>query len=150
MSFNPVVVWFLAGLALILAEFALPGVILVFFGLGAWLAAVTTWLHLTPGWTSQLLTFAFSSVILLVLLRRRFRTRLFGHEMDPQDPAANLDAITGEPVTVSVAIAPGRDDGRVEYKGAAWNARSDVELTVGSRAEVVAVDGITLIVRPRA
>ena len=42
MSFSPELIWFVAGLALILSEFMLPGIILVFFGAGAWLT-------LTPG-----------------------------------------------------------------------------------------------------
>lgn len=32
---SPAQIWFLVGLVLVLAEFALPGVILVFIGLGA-------------------------------------------------------------------------------------------------------------------
>ncbi len=72
MSFDPVLIWFLAGLALILAEFMIPGVILIFFGVGAWMTAVTAWLGITPGWTSQLLTFAISSVVMLQLMPSRF------------------------------------------------------------------------------
>ena len=53
----------------------LPLGVLVFFGAGAWLAALTTWLGLTPGWSSQLLVFGVSSVLLVVLLRRRLRLR---------------------------------------------------------------------------
>ena len=79
MEFNPVLIWFLAGLAFIIFEFALPGIILVFFGVGAWITSLTTWAGLTPGWTSQLLTFSISSVFLLVLLRRWFRAKFFAH-----------------------------------------------------------------------
>ena len=35
--FTPEIVWFLIGLALIIMEFAAPGVLTVFFGIGAWL-----------------------------------------------------------------------------------------------------------------
>ena len=73
MSINPVLIWFLAGLVLVLLEFAAPGVIIVFFGLGAWIAAVTTWVGLTDGLTSQLLTAGVSSVVLLAVLRRWLR-----------------------------------------------------------------------------
>ena len=50
MDFNPVLIWFLIGLALVLSEFMLPGIILVFFGLGAWAVCLTTWMGLTGGW----------------------------------------------------------------------------------------------------
>jgi len=34
--FNPTLIWFFIGLVLLIAEFSVPGVILVFFGIGAW------------------------------------------------------------------------------------------------------------------
>ncbi len=148
MNFDPVLLWFLAGLALIISEFVLPGVILVFFGAGAWIVAMTTWLGITPGWTSQILTFAVSSVILLVFLRRWFRTRFFGYVAGDQSPEDNLDDLAGNEVTVMADITPG-GTGQVEYKGAAWSARSDSEMAVGEKAIIVQSEGITLVVRPR-
>lgn len=147
MTFNPVLIWFLAGLALVIFEFTVPGVILVFFGLGAWITALTTWAGLTDGWTSQLLTFAISSVLMLVFLRRWFRAKFFGHSTGGQDPLSNLDDFKGQVVTVTVDIDPGTG-GKVEFKGADWSARCDTALSAGSRAEIVGVDGITLMVRP--
>ena len=148
MTFDPILIWFLIGLALVLSEFMLPGIILVFFGVGAWIVSLTTWMGLTGGYTSQLLVFAISSILLLAMLRRWFRSKLFGHKDDEQDPFDNLDDLTGETVTVTSVIDPSSGDGKVEYKGAAWSARSDMHLPAGSRAVVVAADGITLVVRP--
>jgi membrane protein implicated in regulation of membrane protease activity len=147
MTFNPVLIWFLAGLALVLFEFTVPGVILVFFGLGAWITALTTWAGLTGGWTSQMLTFAVSSVLLLVFLRRWFRAKFFGHLTGGQDPLNNLDEFKGQAVTVTEAIDPVAG-GKVEYKGADWSARCDTPLATGTRALIEKVDGITLVVRP--
>lgn len=147
MTFDPVLLWFLAGLALFLFEFTVPGVILVFFGAGAWITALTTWIGLTDGWTSQLLTFSISSVLLLVLLRRWFRARFFGHLTGGQDPKNNLDEFKGQVVTVTVAIDPAAG-GKVEYKGADWSARCDTPLPAGSRAIIRSADGITLVVDP--
>ena len=147
MTFNPVLIWFLAGLALILFEFMVPGIILVFFGIGAWITALTTWAGLTGGWTSQLLTFSISSVVLLVLLRRWFRARFFGHLTGGQDPNENLDEFKGQVVTVTAAIDPA-SGGKVEYKGADWSARSTAALGIGSRAVIESIDGITLVVKP--
>ena len=36
-------IWFLIGLGLVLAEFAVPGVILVFLGVAAWIVALLDW-----------------------------------------------------------------------------------------------------------
>ena len=147
MTFNPVLIWFLAGLALVLFEFTVPGVILVFFGLGAWITALTTWAGLTGSWTSQLLTFSISSVVLLALLRRWFRVRFFGHLTGGQDPENNLDEFKGQVVTVTVEIDPDAG-GKVKYMGADWSDRCDTPLLAGSRAVIRSIDGITLVVGP--
>ena len=147
MTFNPVLIWFLAGLALILFEFTVPGIILVFFGIGAWITALTTWVGLTGGWTSQLLTFSISSVILLVLLRRWFRAKFFGHLTAGQDPLDNLDEFKGQVVVVTADIDP-VGGGKVEYKGADWSARCDTPIKAGDRAVIQSADGIPLVVSP--
>jgi membrane protein implicated in regulation of membrane protease activity len=147
MDFNPVLIWFLAGLALIIFEFTVPGVILVFFGIGAWITALTTWAGLTTGWTSQLLVFTVSSVLMLVFLRRWFRARFFGHSSEVQDPLDNLDEFRDQVVIVTEEVDPD-SGGRVEFKGADWSARCDTALTVGARAVIQSVDGITLLVCP--
>jgi membrane protein implicated in regulation of membrane protease activity len=149
MSLSPVLIWFLLGLILILLEFAIPGVILVFFGLGAWITCITSWLHLTDGWTSQLLTFGISSVVLLLLLRRWLGARLRGYVGDAHDPSDNIDEFKGARVVVTVEITPGKTGGKVEYKGAAWSAVSETALAAGDEAVVEKADGITLVVRPR-
>lgn len=148
MDFNPVLIWFLVGLALILSEFLLPGIILVFFGMGAWLTAAAAWIGITPGWTSQLICFAISSIVLLVLLRRQFRNRFFGYVGDDHDLDSNIDEFRGQAVLVTEDIGPGSDQGAVEYKGAHWKARSDHQITAGQRVIIKSVDGITLVVEP--
>lgn len=148
MSFNPLLIWFLIGLALVLSEFMVPGVILVFFGMGAWTAAVTSWLGLTTGWTAQLLVFAISSVIYLVLLRRWFQARFMGFEGDRQNPRDNIDEFQGQLVTVTEEINPGTGSGKVEFKGALWSARSESLISTQQRARVIGVDSITLLVEP--
>ena len=148
MHFNPVIIWFIAGLILILLEFLIPGVILVFFGLGAWVVVLTTWTGLTGGLTSQLLLFAAASIVLLVTLRRRFRARFIGFIGDGNEDDHNLDEFAGQVVKVIVDIDPENDDGRVEFKGASWKAVADSPIPAGRRAVIVAVEGIQLRVRP--
>ena len=36
LTFSPWLVWFLAGIAVMLAELAVPGFVIIFFGLGCW------------------------------------------------------------------------------------------------------------------
>ncbi len=148
MSFNPLLIWFLIGLGLVLSEFMLPGIILVFFGLGAWTASITSWLGLTTGWTSQLLVFTISSILYLVLLRRWFKVWFTGFEGGQQNPKNNIDGFSGQIVTVTESIDPETGSGKVEFKGAAWSARCTVPLAASQRARIVGVDSITLIVEP--
>jgi len=147
MDFNPVLVWFLIGLGLILSEFLVPGVILVFFGLGAWLTAIATWAHMTSGFAAQILTFAGSSVVLLVMLRRWCCYRFLGNVADAEGMNLDLDALAGEKVVVTVAI-PANGGGKVEYRGAIWDAQSETALGAGANATVVRSEGIVLIVCP--
>lgn len=144
---DPAVIWFLIGLALALAELAVPGVILIFFGAGAWAAALTTWLELTTTLDSQLMVFAITSIVLLVALRRWIKGRMYGHVKDEQDLNVDLDEFVGRRVNVTKAIEPGKTAGRVEFKGAAWQAVADESIPAGDQAVIEKVDGITLRVR---
>ena len=147
MSLDPALVWFLVGAALILLEFAVPGVILVFFGVGAWVSAITTWAGLTLTLQFQLLVFAVASIALLVSLRKWIKGKFYGHVSDTQDPSVNLDEFTGHRVEVLEDVVPGHGGGKVEFKGAAWSARSHEPIRKGEAAMIERVDGISLIIR---
>jgi membrane protein implicated in regulation of membrane protease activity len=150
MSISPTLVWFLVGLVLILMEIPVPGVILVFFGLGAWLVAIATALGLTEALSTQLLLFAFSSLFLLFLLRRWVRRRFHGHVTGEQNPDVDWNEFVGRPVLVLEDIPAGGAGGHVEFKGASWSAVSDEALQKGDQAEIEAVEGITLRVKKSA
>jgi membrane protein implicated in regulation of membrane protease activity len=145
--FNPTLLWFLLGLALILLEFVVPGVILVFFGIGAWAAAVTTYFGLTASFQSQLLVFAVISILLLVVLRKWIKGKFYGHVGDVQDQTKNLDEFSGQRVVVLEDVIPNKMEGAVEFKGARWRAVSDEHIKNGEMAIVTGVDGIILKVR---
>ena len=143
---NPGLLWFLAGLLLILLEFAIPGVIIVFFGLGAWTASLFTFLGVTPDFDAQVLVFGVTSVILLVVLRKVFRGKGYGFVTRRQDLGQDLDEFTGKPVTVLDRLAPGAT-GRVRFKGSPWQAVSDDTIEAGETARIISCEGITLRVR---
>lgn len=140
-------IWFLLGLVLIFLEFIVPGVILIFFGIGAWFAAVTTYFGLTVSLESQLLAFAITSIVLLVVLRKWIKGKFYGHVSDVQDLTQNLDEFTGKNVVVLKDVIPGKMEGMVEFKGATWRAVSDEHIKNGEVAIITDVDGITLNIR---
>lgn len=143
---TPELIWFICGVVLILLEFAVPGVILIFFGLGAWVAALTTYLGVTKEAASQLLVFAGSSVVLLIVLRRYIRSRFSGFVSERQEPDRNLDEFTGKTVVVLEDITPMKP-GKVEFKGAPWRAESDDSFKQGESGFIEKVDGLTLRIR---
>lgn len=139
---SPALAWFIAGFILILAEFAVPGVILVFIGLGAWAASLTSCLGWTQAAGAQTAVFALSSLVLLVGLRRLFKGWFLGISHDAATAGA-LNEFEGRAVRVISPVEPGRT-GKVEFKGAPWNASSDEPLKPGDSARIISVDGLCL------
>jgi len=142
----PAIMWFVAGLVLILMEFAVPGVILVFFGIGAWVVTVFVYFDLLTTLTSQLLVFSVASLVLLIGLRKWVRDKFYGHITGTQDLSRNLDDFVGHKVVALTDVTPGRSDGRVEFKGSDWQAVSDQVIKKGETATIVRNDGLTLII----
>jgi len=135
--------WFLLGLVLLLAEFALPGIIIMFFGIGAWITALTTWIGLTPNATSQNIVFALSSVLLLFVLRARLQKIFVGDST--QDTVE--DEYTGKEAIVLQDVDD--SNGIVEMKGAEWRARSASLIPAKSVVIIEKREGLTLHVRLR-
>lgn len=146
---TPAQIWFIAGLVLVITEFTTPGVVLVFLGLGAWCASLTAYLGWTASVGSQMAVFAVSSLVLLIGLRRFFKSWFMGFTKANPDASRDLDDYIGRQVRVITPIAAG-GDGKVEFKGAHWNAVSPAALAVGDHAVITRMDGLTLTVEPRA
>jgi len=147
MEFNPTTVWFLLGLILALLEFAIPGVILVFFGIGAWVVAASTYLGLTGSIESQVLLFSIASIVLLFSLRRWIKGKFYGHVSDVQDLTQNLNEFIGKKVLVIKDVIPEKPGGKVEFKGSTWNAVSDEYIKNGDWVTIIETDGITLKIK---
>ena len=101
------IIWFVAGLVMILLEFVQPGLVIVFFGVGAWVVSLLAYLDILETLRSQLLAFALVSVGLLLGLRRWFKDKFYGHVGGKQDLRENLDEFTGKTVTVLEDVIPG-------------------------------------------
>ena len=149
MTVDASLIWFLAGLVLIFLEFLVPGVILIFFGIGAWLAALTTYLGVTSFIQSQLIIFAITSILLLVLLRKWIKGKFYGHVSDVQDLTKNVDEFTGKSVVVVRDLIPGKMEGSVEFKGTTWRAVSEEHIKSGEVAVITDTDGIILKIRKK-
>ncbi len=139
------IVWFLIGLGLVLAELAVPGIILVFIGVAAWIVAILDWCGV-ESFSIQLWVFGLVSVGLLVFARRYVQGWFTGKQLIGE---GDLDEeFVGQLVTVVKDIENG-GFGLVELKGAQWKATSESDLKEGDSAEVVKRDNLTLEVVPR-
>lgn len=143
---DPAILWFVAGIILILLEFGAPGVVLCFFGAGAIVTSITTGLGLTDSIASQTLVFTLSSVGLLIGLRRWVKSWFVGDSNSSTDDVE--DEFTGREAAVLSDFEKG--SGLVELKGARWNARSDSNLKKGDTVTITRREDLTLHVTPRS
>ena len=138
---SPGVIWFLIGLALLLLEFIIPGVIIIFFGIGAWVTALMVWIFGSMSLNNELFIFIIVSVLLLILLRRYFKEKIFG--VAGEDDDDNFEDFSGAIATVTEAI-PASGFGKIDYKGAKWTAWADGVLESGTLVKIIDKNGIKL------
>jgi len=146
-SFDPALAWFILGLAFLVVEACVPGLFILFFGLGAWSAAMAALAGL--GFTAQVLVFIAMTVVSLALLRSKLKKLLAarsGRGEEADDPVVAAQYL-GREVMVVAEAAPGRPT-LVEFNGANWQARVEGEAPVrlGDRVRVVGRDNLTLVV----
>ncbi len=136
-------IWFCIGLSLLIAEALLPGLILFFFGFGAWLTALVI-SQFPLSLTLQLVLFLSSSSILLFALRsslkKIFSGRIVSNDNLDED---DFDGDIGQTAVVKVAIHPNQK-GRVEFHGSLWTAESDQTLEEETQVKIIGKDNITL------
>jgi len=142
---HPAVIWFIIGLVLFLLELAVPGLVLLFFGMGAWLTALVSLLA-SPSLDIQLLVFILSSVIFLVTLRKYVNKLFSGRKKTEINNGENSEDNIGEKAIVVEAIIPPRK-GKVEFHGTNWNAEADGQIDSGATVEIVGKSNITLKVK---
>ena len=142
---KPELIWFLVGIILLVMEFALPGLIIAFFGLGACVVAIICLLTEIP-LNAQLLIFIGSSVLSLLCLRKWLKGIFMGHIKSKQNMTENLKEFIGERVIVKSKIIP-KLGGKVELHGTNWQAEADEEIDVGAVVEITGKDSLTLKVK---
>lgn len=142
---TPEIIWFLVGLLLLVMELAMPGLIIGFFGVGAWIVAIVC-LFAEIGLNAQLLIFIASSVLSLVLLRRWLKGIFLGHAGSKQDLKHDIEDFVGQRAVVKSRIVP-KLGGKVEFHGSDWEARADQEIAEGTVVEIIGKDNITFKVK---
>lgn len=140
-------IWFLVGVAFLIAELALPGFILIFFAAGCWIVAIISWLF-TIDLTIQILIFMVSSLVLLFTLRKYSMNVFKGQTRDIIDDKYAESKI-GKTAIVTKTIAPNLP-GEIKVMGSYWRAIADVEIKEGSPVSIEtqeSEDGLTFKVK---
>lgn len=137
-------IWFLAAIALLVAEMFTAGFWLACLAVGA---AVAGFLGLVPGlgFITQGIAFAFSSVVSMVGLRPKL---MHYFQLGPgTELRTGVDALLGKTGIVTERIGPG-SAGRVKVEGEDWRgASSDASvIEPGTPVTIIQVDGTTLMV----
>ncbi len=142
---QPSLIWLLIGLVLFVLEFANPGFITFFFGIGAWIVAIVTFVT-DISINIQLVIFIIASLVLIVSLRKWIKSIFVGHITSKQIKDEMPEEFVGEKAIVSEQIIPNLK-GRVEFRGSTWDAESDESILEGSPVEIIGKDTITLKVK---
>ena len=138
---KPELIWFIAGLIMLLTEFTMPGLIIFFFGVGAWIVALIC-LFADISINIQLTIFLIASVLLLVSLRKWLKNIFVGRSHAKE----SVDEFAGEKAVVIREIDQ-HLGGKVEFDGTSWNAQADENITEGSTVEIIEKNNITLKVK---
>jgi membrane protein implicated in regulation of membrane protease activity len=143
---SPELIWFIVGLFLLLAEFIVPGLIIAFFALGAWLVAAVCLLR-PLSLNAQLGLFIGSSVLSLLVARKWVAGMFKGFTTGKQDTNVDLNDFIGQRAVVTRAIAA-KLPGKVEFHGTHWTAEAHQDIAEGSVVEITGKDNLTLKVKP--
>ena len=140
---RPQLVWFGLGVVLLLLEFANPGVVLIFFALGAWSVALLCMMA-EVSLNLQLGVFVVTSVVLLLVFRSRIKGRIDRRRATPE--AGESDEFVGRRGLVTREIRADRT-GRVDCRGTTWAAEAGERIPEGAAVEIVEKENLTLVVR---
>lgn len=131
--------WWLLGLLLLAAELLLPGVFLVWIGIGAIATGILSlllWESALWAWQIQFLVFA-ALAVAATLLGRRLLSRA---DLATDEPLLNQRgaSLVGRTTTLQEPIAEGR--GRIRLDDTYWPVLGP-DLAVGTRVRVVSWNG---------
>jgi membrane protein implicated in regulation of membrane protease activity len=136
--------WVVGGIALMLLEVIVPGMVLVFLGAAALIVAVSIWFGILAGWIPALTAWFVLSLGLLIVLRSLFQRLMPGDE-GWSSTDEDADAY-GQVVDVAETIPKGAK-GRIYFRGTTWPATCyDHTVQAGSQAKLVYRDNVVWIV----
>ena len=142
------VLWFILGAILIVAEIFTTGFVLLWFGLGALVAALAGFIGI-DSLVIQFLIFATISISLTAASRTIF-INYFSRERTGQSLRSGVDALPGKIGTVVSSSKGALQEGAVKVFGSTWTAYpapGEPPLEAGERVCVENVEGASIYVK---
>ncbi len=146
---DPEIIWMLLGIFLILAEFAVPGLVVVFFGFSALIVGLLIWPGIIPEeGPLPFVVFAVVSLGTLLLLRKQCKSWFVGKSIGSQITGEDDDFLGREAIVASGFDNARVQAGRVTYRGTQWDARTAEEspLKAGDPVKIIGRKDSVLIV----
>lgn len=142
---RPDLFWFFLGLAFFLLELMIPGFVIIFFGVGAWVTSLTC-LIANPGLDLQIIIFSLTSILTLLLLRKMLTKRFFKEGED--SPTTLADEFIGKEAIALEDIKGGKK-GKIEFKGTTWTASANDDIKSGQTVIITDKKSIQLIIKSK-
>src|ERR1043165_5967504 len=142
------VLWCILGAVLIIAEIFTTGFVLLWFGIGALLAALASFVGI-DSLVIQFLIFAGVSIALTAASRTIF-LNYFSREQPENALRSGVDALPGKVGTVVSSSKGALNEGAVKVFGSTWTAYpapGEQPLEAGERVCVESVEGASIYVR---
>jgi membrane protein implicated in regulation of membrane protease activity len=142
------ILWTILGIILIVAEIFTPGFVLLWFGIGALVAAFAGLVGVTS-LPLQFLIFAIVSTALTAASRTIF-VNYFSREKTGSDLKTGVDALPGKTGIVVSSSRGALNEGAVKALGSTWTAypaEGEEPLEAGERVEIERVQGASIYVR---
>ena len=138
--------WLGSGIFLMAVEFLVPGLVMVFVGLGSLTVVFGMHFGYIDGILQQFTTFFISSIIYLLTLR--FLVLRFVPSVTRKENIDEDEEVMGSIVEIVADINSG-EFGRVEHSGSSWQARAEGDQTIlkGEQVKIIGRDNITWIVQ---
>lgn len=132
-------IWMLIFISLILLELITVNLVSIWFAIGSLAAFILSFWIEEITW--QIITFIIVSFISL-LLTKGIVKKIRGREIEP----TNLDRVIGKIGIVTEEITK-LELGEVKVDGKKWSAISTKKIKIGSKVEILSIDGVKLKVK---